>query len=251
MHGMDLWHLVAIIVAGILAGAVNTVAGGGSLISVPALIFAGLPAPVANATNRLGVIVQSATASIQFARSGALDARQALHALIPTGMGAVMGAFLSVDIDEALFEKIIGAAMLLMLLALFIRPKRWLEGKPSAARWRGWRFLGFLAIGVYGGFLQAGVGIFLLAALVVFGGQDLVRANASKVLLVALFTVPPLAIYLYYDLVAWLPGLGLAAGSTLGAWLGARITVSWGPRFVRWVLTVVICTASTRLLGLW
>jgi len=159
---------------------------------------------------------------------------------------------LAVDIDRDLLEKVIGVAMLVMLLTIMAKPKRWLQGRTSgAAIWIGWRYLGFLAVGFYGGFLQAGVGVFLLAALVVFAGQDLVRANASKVLLVALFTVPALAIYIYSDLVAWRPGLALAGGSSVGAWLGARMTMSWGPRFVRWILVLVIATSSSRLLGLW
>lgn len=263
--------LALIALCGVFAGAINTIAGGGSLIAIPVLIFAGLPANMANATNRVGVIVQSSVATVQFARADKLDSRATLRLLVPTSIGAIAGALLAVDIDEQLFRRVIGVAMLLMLMTILARPKRWLQGRerdPAEARgdssdddsgappsswrrWSGWRHLGFLAVGFYGGFLQAGVGVFLLSALVVFAGMDLVRANAAKVLLVALFTVPALGIYLYYDLVAWAPGLALAAGSSVGAWLGARMTVDWGPKFVRWVLIAVIVTSSTRLLGLW
>lgn len=257
--------LLALIgLCGVFAGAINTIAGGGSLIALPALIVAGLPANVANATNRVGVLFQSSVATVQFARADKLDTRATLALLAPTGAGAIAGAFLAVDIDEQLFRRVIAAAMLLMLVAILLKPKRWLTGRDGAnsidgdgdgesgtRAWAGWRYLGFLAVGFYGGFLQAGVGVFLLGALVLFAGMDLVRANAAKVLLVALFTLPALGIYLYYDLVEWAPGLALAAGSSIGAWLGAKLTVDWGPKFVRWVLVAVIVTSSTRLFGLW
>ena len=237
---------------GLLAGSINTVAGGGSLIAIPALIFFGLPANVANATNRIGVIIQSLIASWQFHREDVLEPRAAGILIIPSSLGALGGSLLSVDIDEALFRQVIGGVMLIMLVILLIRPKRWLLGTGRGARPVGVvQILGFFAIGVYGGFLQAGVGIFLLAGLVLLAGRDLVRANAIKSLLVAAFTVPALVVFLANDLLAWQPGLALATGSALGGWLGTKMTVSWGPAFVRWVLLVVVAVSSTRLLGLW
>ena len=249
-------QLVALAGIGVFAGAVNTVAGGGSLITIPALIFFGLPASMANATNRIGVILQSAIATWQFDRAGRLDRQGSLAIAIPVCLGALAGSFLSIDIDEQLFKRIIGVAMLIMLVILLVKPGRWL-GRPDAAIRRDTRafrlgqILGFFAIGVYGGFLQAGVGIFLLGALVLLAGRDLVTANAVKSLLVALFTVPAVIVFQVNGLVAWQPGLALAVGSGLGGWLGSKLTVSWGPAFVRWVLVVVVAISSARLLGLW
>jgi uncharacterized membrane protein YfcA len=260
---MDAAALAGIAVIGVAAGAVNTIAGGGSLITIPALIFLGLPANVANATNRVGVLLQSLVATRQFRRAGLLDSDVVARTLPFAALGAVAGALVSVDIDEQLFRRVIGAAMLAMLAAIVMRPKRWLagragragreEGKQDESRphWPGWRWLALFAVGFYGGFLQAGVGVFLLAALVVFAGQDLVRGNGAKSVLVALFTIPALAIYVYHDLVAWLPGGALAAGSALGGWIGAKLTVGRGAAFVRWVLVAVIAVSASRLLGLW
>lgn len=254
---MDALQLVAIAVAGLVAGTVNTIAGGGSLIGIAALIFAGLPANAANATNRIGVFVQSGIATWQFHREGVLEPRRALVLLLPTCLGALAGSLLSVDIDEQLFRQVIGVVMLAMLPVILLRPRRWLtdrsdrEGDEDRGRATWLQLLGFCVLGFYGGFLQAGVGIFLLAALVLLAGEGLVRANAIKVLLVAVFTLPPLAVYLYSDLIVWVPGLLLALGSAIGGWLGTKLTVSWGPRFVRWVLLTVIAVSASRLLGLW
>jgi len=235
---------------GLLAGAINTVAGGGSLITVPALIFLGLPAPVANATNRLGVFLQSLTATQQFARRGLLPFRPARWAVAFAAAGAVVGAYLGTVVDAPQLQSVIAVAMLIMLALLLIKPQRWLSPalEPVAP---GWQALAFFAVGVYGGFLQAGVGFFLLFSLVGLGGWDLVVGNALKSLIVAVFTIPALIIFLWADLVAWGPGLSLAAGSTVGAWLGTKMAVSWGPQFVRAVLVVMVSAASTRLLGLW
>lgn len=236
-----------------LAGVVNTIAGGGSLITLPALIFLGLPAAAANGTNRVAVLIQSMVATERYRREGLVDTPLGLRLLLPTGLGAALGAWLSVDIGEVAFRRVIGVVMVLMLAVILARPKHWLEGRKSAPRphlrWTG--PLAFFVIGVYGGFLQAGVGIFLLAGLVLVHGKDLLHANALKVLLVAGYTVAPLLLFIDYDLVHWVPGLVLALGTSIGAWLGTRMTVAWGPAFIRWVLVAVVVISATHLFGLW
>jgi len=246
---MEVWHLGVLAVTGIFAGVVNTVAGGGSLLSLPVMILLGLPPSVANGTNRVGVILQSAVATWQFKKEDALDHKLAASLMLPTCAGATLGAFLSVDLDQELFRKVIGVVMIAMLFVVVLRPKRWLKGdaeRHPKALW--WQVPAFFAIGLYGGFLQAGVGVFLLAGLVLMTGQNLVRSNGVKVMLVCGFTVPPLMIFVFNGLVAWVPALALASGSMLGGWLGTKMTVSWGPEFVRWALVTVVAFSSAKLL---
>ncbi len=239
--------------AGLVAGVINTMAGGGSLLTLPVLIFAGLSPHVANATNRVGVILQSLVASGKFKQEGQLELRQAWRVMPWTLVGSLAGATLSLDLNEALFKQVIGVVMLLMLGVLMVRPGRWLEDQePDPNKPLSWGArLMFLATGLYGGFIQAGVGVLLLAALVLGTGSALTRANALKAVLVAAFTIPPLVVFMAHDLVEWAPGLALASGSMMGGWLGAKLSVSWGPRVIRYVLMVVVVTSSTRLLGLW
>lgn len=243
------WGILAIV--GLVAGVINTIAGGGSLLTLPALIFLGLPAPVANGTNRVGVVVQSLTATLQFHRERTLDARGALVPLLAASVGAIGGALLSVDLDDEILETAIGVAMLVMLALLLFRPTQWLDpaNRPGAPRVV--QAVAFLAIGAYGGFLQAGVGFFVLTGLVWLARLGLVPANGVKSLLITLFTVPAMAVFVVHDLIAWDAGLSLAAGSSLGGWLGAKMSVSWGPRFVRGVLIVAVLGFSTKLLDLW
>lgn len=242
---------LALVAAGLLAGTVNTLAGGGSLVALPLLILLGLPPTVANGTNRVGVALQSLVATGRFHQEGVLDVRVTARLLPVTCAGAALGAWASVDLDEALFKRLIGVVMLVMLGVVLVRPKRWLEGSAPLRVHPAVRALIFLLVGAYGGFLQAGVGVFLLAGLVLTEGMDLVRGNAVKSGLVFGFTLVPLVIFAASGLVAWGPALVMAVGSMAGGWLGARLTVGWGPRFVRGVLVVVVAVSSGRLLGLW
>jgi uncharacterized membrane protein YfcA len=242
--------LALLAAVGLAAGTINTMAGGGSLVTLPALIFLGLPPQAANATNRVGILLQSLAATESFRRSKTLPALRAVAPrALAAGLGAGLGAWLSVQVEPDHFRVVIAVAMLVMLLVLLLKPRRWIRPRPAAPAWV--QILGFFGIGVYGGFLQAGVGIFLLAGSALLSGEDLVRGNAVKNLLVLGFTLPALAYFAAQGLVAVVPGLALAAGSMAGGWLGARLAVKLGAGFVRLLLVAVVVVASTRLLGLW
>lgn len=249
---MDWYIYPAIIAAGFFAGFINTLAGSGSLITLPLLIFLGLPANVANGTNRIGVLLQNVVAVGSFHGQQVMDWRRGLILSIPAVIGSVIGAQIAVNLDETMMRRAIGALMVVMLVVIWVRPQHWLEGRPELAdKPFGWvQWLIFFAIGVYGGFIQAGVGIFLLAALVLSAGYDLVRANAVKVLIVLLFTISALGVFMFNQQVVWSIGLILAVGQMLGAWVAARMAVKRGAVFVRWLLIAVIVVSAAQLLGL-
>jgi uncharacterized protein len=240
-----------LILAGMAAGFVNMLAGNGSLITLPALLFIGLPANVANATNRVGITLQNVVGTAGFYRQGRLDVRGALLLSIPTVVGSILGARIAVNIDEAVFRKVLAVAMLIMLVIMLVKPERWITGKVRAhsGRLSIVQVLVFFAIGVYGGFLQAGVGIFLLAALVLGPGYDVVRANAVKVAIVLTLTVAALIVFQASAQVLWGPGLVMGIGSMIGAWLGTRFAVRKGTVWVRWFVIVVVLVSTAQLLG--
>ena len=247
------WYLYPIIfAAGYASGFINTLAGSGSLITLPVLIFIGLPANVANGTNRLGSLFQAITSVGSFKQKGILDTRGGLVLSIPAIFGAIIGAQIAVDLDEQLLRRTIGALMVAMVVIILIRPNRWLEGRPEATRQRpNWKqLLLFFAIGAYGGFIQAGVGIFLLAGLVLSIGYDLVKANAIKMLIILCFSIFTLAVFIYNDQVWWGVGLLMAAGNGLGGWMASSMAVERGTAFVRWILIVVVLVSAAALLGL-
>ncbi len=218
-------------------------------MTLPALILLGMPASMANGTNRVGVLVQSFSAGLRFHQAGALDLSRGLTLLVPSCTGAVLGAWFSTLLPDLVFQRAIGLAMLGMLLVIWIRPRRWLEGTEISPRSTPLRMAVFFGLGFYGGFLQAGVGVVLLVGLVLIEGLDLARANGVKVLLVFGFTLPAMAVFMVQGLVDWIPALVLGVGSWFGGLLGARLTLSRGPAFVRWVLLVVVLLSATKLLA--
>lgn len=249
---MDWYIYPAVIAAGFGCGFINTLAGSGSLITLPLLIFIGLPANVANGTNRVGVLIQNLVSVGSFRQQQVLDMRQGLMLATPAIFGSLFGAQIAVNLDEQMMRRTIGALMVVMLIIMLVRPNRWLESPTEHVQHRpGWgQLLLFFAIGIYGGFIQAGVGIFLLAGLVLGVGYDLVRANAIKVLIILCFTIFALVVFVLNGQVWWGIGLLLASGNAIGGWVAARMAVERGAVFVRGLLIVVVVVSAAELLGL-
>ena len=247
------WYLyVAIIAAGFVAGFINTLAGSGSLVTLPLLIFIGLPATVANGTNRVGVLLQNIVGLSIFKHSKVLDMRGVLILSIPSVIGSVIGAQIAANLNEVLMRRTIGVIMVVMLFVILLQPKRWLEGEleninkhPSILK-----ILLFFTIGIYGGFIQAGVGIFFLAALVLGIGYNLVRGNAVKIGIILFQTLAALLVFVFHGQVNWAIGLILSIGNMLGAWIAAKFAVSWGPVWVQRVLIAIVVISAADLLGI-
>lgn len=247
------WEIVvALIISGILVGFINTLAGSGTIISISLLIFLGLPPTVANGTNRIAVFFQNLVAVTSFRKKKMLNVRHSFWYAIPATIGSIVGAFIAIDIDDKLMQKIIAIIMLLMLLLMIFKPDKWLKGdetkiknKPSI-----FQLILYFFIGVYGGFIHIGVGIFILAITVMNAGYDLIRANAIKNFIVFLYNPFSLLVFMYFGLVNYEYGLIHSIGNMLGAFLATKFALEWGVNFVRWLLIVVIILASSKMLGI-
>ena len=237
--------LLLLALAGFVSSALNIVAGGGSFLTLPLLIFLGLPASQANATNRVGVVAQNVSDVLGFHRLGVMDWGFARRAILPCVVGAALGAWAALHVSDRELRRSLSVLMLAMTLFTLADPGRWRAAVPDRAR-AVLSFTGFLAVGVYGGFIQAGVG-FLLLALTSLLGLDLVRGNAVKVFLVLVQTAVSLAVFVVGGTVAWGPGLALALGSVLGSQVGVRLTVLKGHAWVKRVVTVTIVLFAVRL----
>ena len=238
--------LIAVFAAGLAAGFLNVVAGGGSLITLPVLLFLGLPAPLANGTNRLAILVQNVVAAGTFRREGVGDLGGAAPAALLTIPGAIAGALLAVRVSDALFRTILAAVLVLSVFALFApSPRARADGRR--ARFGAGAALAFLGIGFYGGFIQAGVGILIMAAFRALFGVDLVRVNAWKVVVVLVFSVPALVVFIATANVDWVTGGVLAAGTATGAIIGARLSVRRGEGAIRIVVAAALVLMAVRL----
>ncbi|MFK7818313.1 MAG: sulfite exporter TauE/SafE family protein [Planctomycetaceae bacterium] len=234
-------------VGGCVAGVINAMAGGGSTLTIPLLVLAGVPGVVANGTNRVGILASSITTWASFRREGvAIDLRSIKHILIPAFFGAAVGAFGVSQVTNDAFERGFGLLIIPIVILTIRKPRitaaedRWSIPLTVAV---------FFAIGIYAGAIQAGVGLLLVAALN-RNGFDLVTANTIKVIFTVAATLIALPIFITQGNVRWLPGLVLAVGLCIGGWLGARFAVRGGEKLIRYVMIVAALTLAAKLLGL-
>jgi len=244
--------LAAVPITGFAAGFINTLAGSGSLLTLPILILLGLPANVANGTNRVGVLLQNIVAVATFRRRGALPLEGSWKLIVPSVVGSVIGAALAVDLDEALLRQTIGVLLIVLIGVMLLKPERWIAEHAAPREPRLFVEVPlFFAIGVYGGFIQVSVGLFLLAGLVLGAGYNLVGANALKNLIVLVFTAAALVVFVVNGQVEWMLGLLLGAGQAVGAWVATLFAVKRGAEFVRWAVVVIaVGSAAALFVGL-
>ena len=249
---ITLAHAALLVVAGFFSGVINTLAGGGSFLTLAALDLIGLPIGVANGSNRLGVLLGAIAGALGFRSKGASEMKTSLQFAIPALFGAIVGALVVVDLPEAVFERVLGVCMLIMLVILIVNPKKWLEGRQvtMTPRRRAISYVVFFLIGVYGGAIQAGVGFFLIAALVVTAGVDLIKANMHKVFVTAVYTVVAILIFALQGQVDWVYGMVLTIGYGLGSWISSRVSMDKGQDFVRLVLALSLVVLAAQYLGL-
>ena len=220
------------------------------MLTLPALMLLGMPADVANATNRVGVLLQSLTGVRGFNREGRLDGGAIIPVLIPTLVGSLVGALAASYLPVTLLKPTLLAAMVGMALVMLVFPSVVAPEEGTVAKTLGERPLagmGLFFAGAYGGFVQAGVGFLLIAALAGGLRYDLVRSNALKLVCTAAFSVVALAVFIARDQVLWIPGLVLAAGTVVGASLSVRFAISVPQSTLKWLLFVMVsltCAAA-------
>ena len=221
---MTLVEIIILIVAGVLVGFINTLAGGGSIISLSLLMFLGLPANVANGTNRIAIFIQNIGAVGSFKQQKVLDHKKGFWLAIPATIGSVVGAWIAIDVNEDIIEKAIAIVMLVMMVVILYKPQRWLVGKKELQEKKVsfWQMILFFFIGIYAGFLHMGVGYALLAGIVLGAGYDLVKANAIKVLIILIWSPITLLIFILNDQVNFAYGITLAVGNFTGALIASR-----------------------------
>ena len=247
---MDEWYnYILLIVVGFAVGFINTIAGGGTLLSLPVLIFLGLPPNVANGTNRVAIIIQTAFATAGFKSKGVTTFPFNAYLGASALLGAIIGARIAVDIDGAVFNKILAVIMIAVVLIVFFKPEINLkdvnERLTGKYLWLG--MLAFFIFGIYGGFINAGIGFIIILFLHFFNHMSLVRANATKVAVVCIYTLSALVVFVLNDKVNWIIGFVLAIGNALGAWIASRVSVNKGDGFIKIFLLMVVGIMSIKL----
>ena len=238
---------LVLLVGGFFAGVINSMAGGGSMLTVPLLALAGLGGTLANGTNRIAVLIQNITGAYGYARRNVGDRARTIAVLIPVMTGALAGSIVASGIPDEVFERLFGLLMFPLLVLTLRNP----QAGPSSEPWPRWLTIAvFVTIGFYGGAVQAGVGLLLLLVLA-RSGFDLVTANAVKTILILAITVIAVPVFLLNDQVRWIPALVLSIGMGIGGFVGANVAVDGGERVIRPVLVLVVIALATRMLGFW
>jgi uncharacterized protein len=233
--------------AGVVAGALNVIGGGGSFLILPILLFAGLPAAVANGTNRVGVLAQNVGGLLGFHRHGAIDWKWSWAACVPALAGAAVGVWLALQLPNVAFKRTLSIAMLaLTLWSLLNPPKSGDAARQVKSPWHPGVMLGFFVVGVYGGFIQAGVG-FIVLAVTSYAGLDMLRGNAAKLLTVLLITVLSLIVFAATAQVDWPRGLALSAGTIVGSLYGVKLAVYKGDVWLQRVVTITVVLFAIAL----
>lgn len=238
-----------LVLAGFLAGIVNTIAGGGSFLTLPALMLFGLDPKVANGTNRIAVLFSSGAAAATFSKHGHLDRDLAKRLTLPTLLGVPVGAMFAVYLPTNAFEPVFGLIFLVMSILLLRDPKRIIEERAPSEESGRWIRPLFFGIGIYVGFIQAGMGILVLLAMSFMHSGDLVQSNAVKNWIAFLVTLAAVVLFAFHGLIEWVPGICMAAGNLVGGVVGAKLAIKKGNRLIFRFLIVVMIATGVKLIG--
>ncbi len=242
------WQIPLLVTVGIVAGILNVLAGGGSLLTLPLLIFMGLPSAVANGTNRIAIFCQNIFAIRGFRQKGVMPLELALLCTPPALLGSWLGANMAISLDDLMFKRILALIMLGVLIFTAVDPmKRFRQQEVVFSPMRKLILvISFFGVGVYGGFVQAGVGFIVISALLVHG-LDLVRINAIKVFVIFAYTFIALGVFIYHGQVNYLLGFALAAGNSIGGSIGPKLAVAKGHDWIRKVVTGTVAIFALKL----
>lgn len=272
---MDWWQNLLLAGVGLIAGILNVLAGGGSLIVMPTMVFLGIPGAVTNGTARVAILGQNLTAIAGFRQKGFSDFKVSFSLALCALPGTFLGAFLGTKLTGVWFNRILAGVMLSVLVTMILgqrkkkTPQQETATEPASdpgpdpasptepaeaagtAAENGHSVAGHLLMvlaGFYGGFIQAGVGFILIAIMNSLMKIDLVRTNMHKVFIVAIYTIAAIGIFAWQGKIHWVTGLILTAGMSAGGWIGSHLAVSKGESFIRTVLYIAIVGMSIKLL---
>lgn len=237
-----------LIFLGGIAGFMNVLAGGGSALTVPFLIFLGYDPTVANGSNRIAIMVEAMMGIGTFKKHSLSDFPQSFKLGLMTLPGAIIGAFYAVKIDDERFTQILGVVMILVVASLLF-PKKNVAAHAESHPWSQWlSWPAMFAVGFYGGFIQAGVGFMIMATLLHLFRMDLLMVNVHKVFITAMFTLPAVIFFIWTGNVDWFAAIGLSIGMAMGTWLAVKAAIKRGETIIRIMLGVALLVIGVKLM---
>ncbi len=247
MNFSDPTTFIILAVVGAIAGFLNVLAGGGSALTIPLMIFLGYDATVANGSNRIAIQVEALSAVAAFKKKNHSDFPMSIKLSLMTLPGGILGAFYAVKIDDALFTKILAVVMVLIIFSLMF-PKAQVIEHAKNHKWKNWlSWPVMFAVGFYGGFIQAGVGFVIMSVLLHLYNMDLIKINMHKVFIVMVFTVPAVIVFVWTGNVDWFAAIALSIGMVFGTWIAVKMALEKGEKLVRIVLGISLFIIAGKL----
>jgi len=243
-----MWMLALLFFGGLAAGIINVLAGGGSFLTLPLLSLYGLAPSVANATNRIGILLQNISATGSFVKNKVLEPKRAGFLAIPTILGGIVGTSIVLKLPENIIKISVGIIFLVMSYFVLFSPKVWEEGKKDVKENKFLSFIVFFLIGLYGGYIQAGVGFFLIYALTMVEGYNIKSANAMKIFLTLLFTIFSLLLFSAGKKVEFVPGIVMGLGSFVGGYVGSYLNMRVNKKIIRIIVAIMMIISAISYL---
>ena len=240
---------IIIFISGLIAGIINTLAGGGSLLTLPILIFFGLPPNIANGTNRVGLLMQSIFGTAGYHSKGINSYPFSIYLGLSSLIGALIGAQVAIDIDPYIFNKILSIVMVTMALTMVVKKKSIKDNLPerTSGKYLILSLVAFFSVGIYGGFINAGIGFIIMFFLNQVNRLPLVKTNATKVFIVLIYSSGALILFAFNNVVDWKLGFILALGSSIGAWWSSRWSVERGDGIIKLILVITVIVMALKL----
>lgn len=244
------WNeIILLLASGVLVGIINTLGGGGSVITMSLFMAMGMPIGLANGTNRIAVLLQNFSATVAFLRKGMLHIRSGVLLSLPAILGNIFGAMVATKVDESVFKICLSVVLAIILIYLLLGKdnEQVTGGHGLKIRW--WHYIVFFIVGFYGGYIYIGLGFLILAVAIWTMKLDIITANVIKGFVIFLSTPFALAVFIYNGQVEWMAGLLHGVGNIVGALLASHWAMSWGVKFVRWFTLFIIVVFFVDLMG--
>ena len=244
-----MFELALLLITGIATGFLNVMAGGGSMLSVPIMIFLGVPGTIANATNRIAILPQNVSAVWAFYRKGFSNFKLSLSLGLCTIPGTIIGAHIASNVANDQFNHLLAIIMVIVLIVMSLPQAKTISTDQSPSKKRlitGHLLMGL--IGFWGGFIHIGVGFLLMPVLNRVMQLDLITTNAHKVMLVLCYTVVALVVFASQLELIWKYGIALGIGTWIGAWIAANMQIKQGIGAIKVTLNIVIVAFIIKLI---
>ena len=241
--------IIILLICGVIAGFINTVAGGGSLLTLPILIFMGLPSNIANGTNRIAIFMQNIFSISGYKSRGVSDFKYSSWLSVSALIGSIIGAKIAINIDEDMFNKILSVVIIIVVLTIIYNKKTFnINSENISIEKKIISVIMFFFIGIYGGFIHAGVGFLILSILSNYNGIQLSKANSIKVFVVFVYTFFALIVFIMENKINWILGINLGIGNSIGAWIASRWSYNKPDKIIK---IFIIISSAIMAIKLW